>query len=98
MIDEKIIFKSFTTKDNHTFHDILKYLNIFQKEYFLLYDENRRMLNKSKIDDSIILKYEKEILNLNKKIKEEQDKNMYLICKLNKKLTIFERLTGKIKN
>lgn len=98
MIDiEQIILTSFTQRDNYSYKELLEYLNVLKKECLRIYDENRRLRDKSKIDDKTLIMLEDKINSLNKIIEQERDKNLYLICKINKKLTIFERIKGKIK-
>lgn len=98
MIDIKqIIFKDFTVDQNYSYIELLEFLNVYKKEFVTVMNNKNSLIVENKELRKIIEKLEHEIERLNNKISDEEKKIMYLTSQVSKKLSIFERITGKIK-
>ncbi len=92
-----LLTADFSEENKYQYWELLNFLKNFQyyyKECYVLMDNNRKeLLHKNKSFEES----EKRYLEITNLLKEKSDENSMLYQKMNRRLTFWERLTGKIK-
>ncbi len=87
----------FITERGYSYGELLNYLITFQTYYRECYTQKEHY-EKELIHLNQTLEFVKDrIINSDKLLKEKEDENRFLITKIDRRLSFWERLTGKIK-
>ena len=88
----------FNVNGGYSYIDLVKYLNLYKEFYWTLYRENENSRNLVKSKDNEIEKISHKIKQLEKMIEDQNFQINNLKSYFGRKLTIWERITGKMKN
>ncbi len=97
MLIHQLLNNNYVAESGYSYSDLLFFLNKFQAYYKDCYINNQNLekdlIYKNKLNNEL----EKRIDILEKELENFRKENIYYCTKINKKLSLWERLTGKIK-
>lgn len=97
MILDFLINHDFKVSDNYSYVELISYLKTMQAEYKKCVDTYKGLNDSKNNFEKIIIHNNMVINDLEEVLKKEREKTSKIIWKCQKKLSILERITGKIK-
>jgi hypothetical protein len=91
-----LINADFTPERGYSYGELITFLKTFQTYYRECYIKKDQYEQELKFKNKTFELVETKIINIEKLLKEKEKENNFLITKVDRKLTFWERITGKL--
>ncbi len=91
-----LINADFTIERGHSYGELLTFLKTFQTYYRECYIKKEQYEQELNFKNKTFEHLETKIIKVEKLLKEKEKENNFLISKVDRKLTFWERVTGKL--
>ncbi len=92
-----LINADFSPERGYSYGELLLFLKTFQSYYRDCYTKKEKIEQELNYKNTTFLQIENRIIDIEKLFKEKENQNIFLLSKIDRKLTFWERITGKIK-